>query len=30
MKSEINRWTDEEKFFFGLNMYQAKSGVIWN
>ena len=26
MKSEMNRW----KFFFGPNMYQAKSGVIWN
>ena len=31
MKSEMKRWTDEEKFFFfGLNMYEAKSGVIWN
>ena len=30
MKSEMKRWTDEEKIFFGLNMYQAKSGVIWN
>ena len=31
MKSE--EWTDEqmkEKFFWGPNMYQAKSGVIWN
>ena len=25
--SEMNRWRN---FFFGLNMYQAKSGVIWN
>ena len=24
---EMNRW---RKIFFGLNMYQAKSGVIWN
>ena len=30
MKSEMKRWTDEEKFFLGPNMYQAKSGVIWN
>ena len=29
MKSEMNRWTDKEIFFFGPNMYQAKSGVIW-
>ena len=28
MKSEMKRWTDEN--FFGLNMYQAKSGVFWN
>ena len=28
--SEMNRWTDKEIFFFGPNMYQAKSGVIWN
>ena len=27
MKSEMKRWWN---FFFGLNMYQAKSGVIWN
>ena len=27
MKSEMKRWRN---FFFGLNMYQAKSGVIWN
>ena len=30
MKSEMKRWTDEENFFLGPNMYQAKSGVIWN
>ena len=30
MKSEMKRWTDEENFFLGQNMYQAKSGVIWN
>ena len=30
MKSEMKRWTDEENFFLVLNMYQAKSGVIWN
>ena len=24
------RWRDEEIFLFGPNMYQAKSGVIWN
>ena len=58
MKSEMKRWKDEEKLFFGSehvssqiwcylklvrwrdeqmkkiflgpNMYQAKSGVIWN
>ena len=29
MKSEMKRWTDEEHFL-GPNMYQAKSGVIWN
>ena len=29
MKRWRVRWTDEE-FFLGLNMYQAKSGVIWN
>ena len=28
-KSEMKRWTDEENFL-GPNMYQAKSGVIWN
>ena len=28
--SEMKRWTDTEIFFFGPNMYQAKSGVIWN
>ena len=36
---KLVRWRDEEwdeqmnrwrKIFFGLNMYQAKSGVIWN
>ena len=27
MKSEMNRW---KKNFLGPNMYQAKSGVIWN
>ena len=30
MKSEMNRSTDEENFFLGPNMYQVKSGVIWN
>ena len=27
MKSEMKRWRDEKKIFWGLNMYQAKSGV---
>ena len=32
MKRWRVRWRDEQmkKFFWGLNMYQAKSGVIWN
>ena len=30
MKRWRVRWTDEEKIFLGPNMYQAKSGVIWN
>ena len=29
MKSEMKRWTDKE-IFLGRNMYQVKSGVIWN
>ena len=32
MKRWRVRWRDEQmkKIFWGLNMYQAKSGVIWN